>query len=57
MESHNQASPNTALKQLLALKAVAICLHSALVGNVATGEEASEIDAQASKELSVKFAV
>jgi hypothetical protein len=32
-------------------------LHGALVGNVATGKEASEIDAQASKELSVEHTV
>ncbi len=45
------------MKQLLALEAVAICLHSALVGNVATRKEASDIDTQASKELGVKHAV
>ena len=45
------------MKQLLALEAVAICLHGTLVGNVATRKESSDIDTQASKELGVKHAV
>jgi hypothetical protein len=45
------------LQQLLALKAVAISLHSALVRDIATWEESSNVDAQASKKLRVEDAV
>jgi hypothetical protein len=45
------------LQQLLALEAIAISLHSALVWDIAIGKEASNINAQGSKELRVERAV
>jgi hypothetical protein len=45
------------LKQLLTLEAIAISLQSALVWDIATGKEASNINAQGSKELRVERAV
>jgi hypothetical protein len=45
------------LQQLLALEAVAISLHSALVWDIAIGEETSNVNTQASKELRVERAV
>jgi hypothetical protein len=41
----------------LALEAIAIGLHSALVWDIATWEESSNVNAQASKELCVENAV
>ena len=45
------------MQQLLALQAIAINLHSALVWDIATWEESSDVNAQASKKLCVKHAV
>jgi hypothetical protein len=45
------------LQQLLALEAIAIGLHGALVWDIATWEETSNVNAQASKELCVENAI
>ncbi len=45
------------LQQLLALEAVAISLHSALVWDIATREESSNVYAQASQEFCVENAI
>jgi len=45
------------LQQLLALEAVAISLHSALVWDIAIGEKASNINTQTSEKLGVEGAV
>ncbi len=53
----NRNPAHQTLQQLLALEAIAISLHSALVWDIAIGKEASNINAQGSKELRVERAV